>query len=225
MVQRQADFPKIAPYLDGILSLVPGEHVVSWYAQHAPTAPIELGYAPALVRGTVAAQMSDAVKSHITGIRPREPTHDFGFYGSMSRRRIDLLRKLARASGKARAVRVVGDFATQDERDAAMMEAKVILQIRKFDEMGLVSSSRCCTALCIGRPVIAEPHELSKPWDEVVRFAKTEDEFVTLALMARGAWREMHALQFDRFRAKLSPEYCVGRALRSLGVDRGMMAA
>lgn len=224
MAQRQWDFPKIAPYLDGILTLVPGQHVLDWYSQHAPTAPAELGYAPTLVRGTVVRQMLDAPRSNFLGASA-EPRYDFGFYGSISKRRMRLLKKLAQATGKRDAVRVVGDFATQDERDAAMLEAKVIVQIRKFDEMGLVSSSRCCTALCLGRPVVAEPHELSKPWDEVVRFAKTDSEFISLALMARGAWRGMHALQFDRFKAKLSPEYCVGRALHALNVESLRRAA
>ncbi|MEK7749585.1 MAG: hypothetical protein AAB277_01250, partial [Planctomycetota bacterium] len=82
----------------------------------------------------------------------------FGFFGSLSRRRLKILKTLARYIGSEKAIRVVSDFPTQDERDAAMRSARVILQIRKYDEMGLVSSSRCNTALCNGRPVIAEPH-------------------------------------------------------------------
>lgn len=225
MAQRQWDFPKIAPYLDGILALVPGQHVIDWYSQHAPTYPVELGYAPSLVRTNTQRQMLDSTRALVIGISSAEPKFDFGFYGSISRRRERLLKKLAQATGKQNAVRVVGDFATQDERDAAMLEAKVILQIRKFDEMGLVSSSRCCTALCLGRPVIAEPHELSKPWDEVVKFAKTESEFISLALTARAMWRGMHAAQFDRFRARLTPQYCVGAALTALGIESPRAAA
>lgn len=202
MVQRQIDFVKIAPYLDGILHLVPGQNVTDWYAQHAPTAYIELGYANTLVRQETL----------------RDPPFDFGFYGTMSRRRERLLKKLARATNKNKAVRVVSDFSTQTDRDKAMQEAKIVVQIRKFDEMGLVSSSRCNTGLCLGRPVVGEPHELAKPWDEVVKFAKTDDEFIDIAMMMRGAWRGVHADQFAKFKKKFTPRMCIGDPLVKIGV-------
>lgn len=209
MTDRQECFPRAAPYLDGILSLVPGRHVTDWYSQYAPTAPIELGYAPTLVRKETV----------------REPAFDFGFYGTMSKRRMRLLKKLANATNRPHAIRVMMDFGTQVERDRAMQEAKVIVQIRKHDEMGLVSSSRCNTALCIGRPVVAEPHELAKPWDEVVKFARTDDEFIYMALAMRGAWRGVHSDQFAKFREKFSPEYCIGAPLRAIGVLEQRLAA
>lgn len=204
MVQRQEAFHKAAPFLDAIWHLVPGEHVNSWYSQFAPTAYVELGYAKSLVRPQ----------------RVREPRYDFGFYGSMSHRRMAILKRLAKMTNKHNAVRIVGDFATQAERDLAMQDAKVILQIRKFDEMGLVSSSRCCTALCLGRPVVAEPHLLSKPWDEVVKFSKTLDEFYTLALMSRPLWQGMFLGQMEKFQAKLSPIQCLGDALATIDPSR-----
>lgn len=207
MVKRQADFVKASSYLDGILHLVPGEGVTRWYSQHAPAAYVELGYAPTLVR-------TDATV----------PEYDFGFYGTLSKRRHVMLRKLARKVGTVKAVRIVANFATQVERDRAMRQAKVIVQIRKFDEMGLVSSSRCNTALCLGRPVVAEPHELSNPWDEVVTFAKTDDEFLDLAIGVRAAWQGIHAAQFERFKMKLGPERCIGMALRAIGVTGGRRA-
>ncbi len=200
MAKRQVDFVKAAPYLDAIWHLVPGQTVTDWYTQHAPSAYVELGYAKTLVRSET----------------QREPAYDFGFYGTMSKRRERLLKKLAQAAGKNKAVRVMADFGTQVDRDRAMQEAKIVVQIRKFDEMGLVSSSRCNTALCLGRPVVAEPHELARPWDEVVKFARTDEEFITLALASRGAWRGIHAGQFDRFKAKFTPEVCVGPALKLL---------
>src|SRR5262249_43063308 len=148
MVYRQQTFPEAAKFCEGILHLVPGEHVTNWYGQFAPAAPIELGFAPTLVR-----------------INNVEPDYEFGFYGSLTPRRHSILKRLAKRVGKDKAVRLVVDFATQQERDDTMRRAKVIIQVRKFDSMGLVSSSRCNTALCLGRPVIAEPHLLSKPWD------------------------------------------------------------
>ena len=203
MVKRQEIFPEAAKFCEGILHLVPGEHVTRWYSQFAPAAQVELGYADTLVR------QSSTV----------EPTYDFGFYGSLSKRRHRLLRKLANASVGKKEVRVVVDFKEQIERDSIMREARVIVQIRKFDEMGLVSSSRCNTALCLGRPVVAESHLLSKPWDEVVQFVDGDEHaFLNACMMARSYWRGMHAAQFERFREKFTPEFCVGQALKQIGI-------
>jgi hypothetical protein len=203
MVFRQRMFPRAMQYFDAILHLVPGKHVTDWYSQHAPTRQIELGYAPSLVRKD-----------------PYEPRYDFGFYGSLTKRRNRVLRHLANRTGSRSGIRMVADFTSQVERDRLMQEAKVILQIRTFDAVGLVSSSRCGTALCLGRPIVAEPHELSHPWDEVVKFTQTEDEFYDMASVTVAAWREVHADQFAKFKEKLSPERCVGAALESLGLER-----
>lgn len=211
MVRRQAIFPEAAKFCDGIIHLVPGEHVARWYGQFAPTAYAELGYAPTLVRAD--------------GVIAPTPAFDFGFFGSLSPRRHKILKRLAKRIGTPKAVRVVADFATQTDRDRQMREACVIVQIRKYESMGLVSSSRCCTALSIGRPVVAEPHDLSEPWDSVVSFAKTLDGFYDIACVVRGAWRGVHAQQMDNFKRLLTPEVCIGRALREIGLDLGRRAA
>lgn len=201
MVYRQQRFPEAAKFCEGILHLVPGEHVTNWYSQFAPAAPIELGYAPTLVR-----------------ISSKEPDYEFGFYGSLTPRRHSILKRLAKRVGTEKAVRLVVDFATQAERDDTMRRAKVIIQVRKFESMGLVSSSRCNTALCLGRPVVAEPHLLSKPWDEVVKFTPTIEEFYNTCLFVRAAWRGVWADQFEKFKKKFPPEECVGRALDHIGI-------
>lgn len=208
MVKRQQIFPEAAKFCEGILHLVPGEHVTRWYSQWAPTAQAELGYAPTLVRRDDFA-----------------PTFEYGFYGSLTKRRLRLLKQLANTTMSAKAVKLMVDFKTQVERDKAMREAKVLVQIRKFEEMGLVSSSRCCTALCLGRPIVAEPHELSKPWDEIVRFSKTQDSFIKEALLVKAAWKGVHADQMAKFKEKLSPEFCVGEPLRKIGILEARSAA
>jgi hypothetical protein len=202
MVWRQKTFPEAAKYFDAIFHLVPGENVTRWYNQWAPAAYIELGYAPSLVR-------------HVD----KEPDFDFGFFGSISRRRLKILKQMARYIGSDKAIRVVSDFPSQEARDEAMRSARVILQIRKYEEMGLVSSSRCNTALCCGRPVIAEPHILSKPWDEIVTFSDTLESFFTQAVWMRTTWRNAHSKQFDRFREKLTPEYCIGEPMKKVKLD------
>lgn len=201
MIKRQAEFPNTAKYLDGILCLVPGDYVKNWYGQYAPTRTIELGYAPTLIRRDYT-----------------EPTYDFGFFGSLSYRRERILKRLARFLGSEKTIRVEATFPSQLERDKAMREARVILQIRKHTQMGLVSSTRCNTALCLGRPVIAEPHEHCKPWDEVIRFSKTEESFYSEAILMKTAWKGVYMDQFAKFTEKFTPERCIGQALREIGV-------
>ncbi len=199
MVRRQAMFPEAMRFFEGIFHLVA---VTDWYSQFQPAAYVELGHAPSLVR------KPDGV----------EPDYDFGFFGSLSKRRLKILKTLAKRIGSDRAVKVVADFATQADRDRDMRRAKVVVQIRKFDEMGLVSSSRCNTALHLGRPVVAEPHLLSKPWDQVVPFASTLESFYDHAIMVRSMWKGVHASQMDKFKALMTPEACVGEPLRKIGV-------
>lgn len=209
MVRRQQMFGPAMKYFEGILHLVPGEGVTSWFAQFAPTAYVELGYAPSLIRGM------DRI----------EPEFDFGFFGSLSNRRMKILKRLAKRIGTEKAIKIVGDFATQDDRDRQMRRARVIVQIRKHDEMGLVSSSRCNTALSIGRPVVAEPHALSKPWDEIVKFSDTLESFYDTAILVRAAWRGVHAQQLEALKTKLPPDVCVGAPLRKIGILQERVAA
>lgn len=202
--QRQECFPRAAELCEGILHLIPGEEVTRWYGQYAPAAQAELGYSP--------------------GIMKREtcpnPRWDFGFFGGMTPRRNKIVHKLNQKTGGG--VRTETMFRSQEERDAAMQTAKVIVQIRGQEYLGLVSSSRCVTSLALGRPVIAEPHKLSKPWDEVVSFATSLDHFYALAGLTRAMWRGVHAKQLEKFKAKLSPEFCWGEPLKKIGLNQGL---
>jgi len=198
-VVRQTEFPNAAKYFDGIFYLVPGSG--SWYSQWAPAASVELGYAPSLVR-------QDDV----------EPIYDFGFFGSRSDRRLDICKQLVSHSGKRKALIFVTDLLDQSVRDQKMQEARVILQIRRHDYLGFVSSTRCNTALCLGRPVLAEPHLFSKPWNEIVKFSESLEAFFDDALTMRDEWKAAYAAQFARFSEKLTPEFCIGRALEEIKV-------
>lgn len=205
MVKRQTEFPKAAKYCEGILYLVPGRHVHEWFNQWAPAAYVELGHAPTLVRP------HDYV----------EPVYDFGFFGSLSRRRLQILKRLARFIGTEKAIRIEATFPSQTIRDRIMRESRVILQLRKQDKMGLVSSTRCNTALCLGRPVLAEPHQASvdSPWDKVIKFSDSMESFYNDAVLMRAAWRGVHAAQFSKFRTTLTPQFCIGRALEEIRLD------
>ncbi len=228
MVFRQQNFARVGKYFEAIFHLVPGDHITRFYSQFAPSSYVELGHAPTLERPST-----------------QEPVYNFGFFGSLTRRREKILRRLARHIGTKNAVRVESSFPTQEERDKAMQESRVIVQVRKYEEMGLVSSSRCNTALHLGRPVVCEPHLLADKWKDVVRFSQFCSEcadpqkrllrqrklsrndfcedcvsiFLNDALITQTMWRSIHNTQFINFRERLTPEYCVGRALKETNLD------
>lgn len=196
---RQELFPKAAEYLDAILCLVPGQPVVDWYSQWAPAAYIELGYSPTLVR-----------KSLI------DPPYDFGFFGSVTQRRYQILKRLRKIIPN---IIIVHEFPDQQTRDYSIWHCKVVLQIKKYENAEIVSSSRCNTALCLGRPVLAEPHQHCKPWDEVIHFSKSIQAFYDDCMFIRAAWKGIHADQFSKFSTLLTPEICIGEPLRKVGLD------
>ena len=204
MIDRQNAFPAAARLADGILHLVPGDAVTRWYQQFAPAAYAEIGHAPGLVEDP------DDV----------EPDRDFGFYGKVTWRREQMLARLEQLSGGS-VLRITSLDVPRRERDAEMRRARVIVQIRANDEWGMVSSTRCATALSFGRPVVAEPHPYARPWDGVVHFSASVESFYVDALEAAKNWRVLHAAQLARFEERLSPEVCVGRPLREIGITKG----
>jgi len=196
---RQTNFPEAAKYFESILCLVPGQHVINWYSQWKPTAYIELGHAPTLLRKSIT-----------------EPTFDFGFFGSISQRRYQILKRLRKVY---RNILIVHEFPSQEERDQAIQHCKVVLLLKKYDEMEVVSSSRCNTSLNLGRPVLAEPHAHCKPWDEIIHFSKSIDKFYDDCMFFRVAWKGIYADQYSKFAEKLTPDLCIGEPLRKVDLD------
>ena len=113
-------------------------------------------------------------------------------------------------------LRVIESLADSEHRDREMGRCRVILQIRASDKLGLVSSSRCATALHLGRPVVAEPHKLDGHWKDVVHFSKSLDDFVSDAIKVRAFWQSYHDKQLAQFRKLFSPERCIGEGLSLL---------
>jgi hypothetical protein len=196
MKRRQAIFPEAAKYADAIWHLVPG--CTDWYGQFgAPAAFLDLGYSPKMVR-SVDVQLD----------------HDFGFFGSITPRRQKIMQKFADSGLKVRQIQ----FGSCAARDYEMSRCRVILQIRSHEQMGLISNSRCCTALHLGRPVIAEPHANPGKWTEIIEFAPIEF-YMQRAVFMRKNWRDAYKAQFNKFKALLSPENCVGRTIENTMPD------
>ena len=198
MKGRQIAFPEAAKYADAILALVP--ETETWYRQFAPTEHIELGWARTL---------------------ERPPNHHlikagFGFFGSSTKRRRDIIRRLVKRTRNS--VRVMETLEDQPTRDAAMQEAQVLIQIRPHDAASMVSSSRCNTCLHLGRPVLAEPHKLEAPWNKVIDFSPSIDQFYADALPYLLAWQQIYGEQMKQFRDVMSPAECIGKPLDRLGI-------
>lgn len=201
MIDRQNAFPEAARHFAGILTLIPGEQVRSWYAQHAPTAYVELGYS--------CPTASDEYDY--------EPPCHFGFYGRLTRRRQLVISTLEVRSEKS-VILVHSLDMPMRERNAIMRNARVILQIKANEHDRLVSNSRCASALLLGRPVVAEPHEYDAPWRDIIHFSRTEESFYDDAMAAAADWRSLHRAQVGRFKLRLPPEVCIGAPLREIGI-------
>lgn len=197
MIDRQIAFPAAAQYADGILHLIPGDHINGWYSQFAPAAHADLGAYTMLP------------------VSPVAPDYEFGFYGKMTWRREMMLGKL----GKIGRVLLLHSLdMPRRERDVFMRRAKVIVQIRANEEWGMVSSSRCASALMLGRAVIAEPHPSPAPWNKVIRFAPTVEAFYDVANKTMLRWRTEYREQYQRFVETMTPARCIGDPLRKIGV-------
>jgi hypothetical protein len=82
----------------------------------------------------------------------------------------------------------------------------------------MVSSTRCASALYMGRPVVAEPHPYSMPWRDIVSFSSSVEEFYLDATKALDDWRALHRWQLERFERLLPPSFCIGDPLRRIGI-------
>jgi len=210
MIDRQNAYAEAMKYAVGTLHLIPGQHVTDWYAQFGPAAYAELGWAPYL----------DADRPLVMPKWEQQPDHDVGFFGKMTWRRGQILDTMEAMGLKV--LRLTGLDTPRAERDAIMRRAKVIVQIRGNDEWTTVSSTRCVAALAMGRPVIAESHPAPAPWDQCVSFSKSMDEFYAdvrlVAQYSPALLAHYHQMQYNAFSKWLTPEHCIGGALRTLGV-------
>lgn len=132
----------------------------------------------------------------------REPKHDFCFFGTLTKRRGQIVDTLRRAGFTVDVI----PFQTLAERDSRVLDAKVVLDLKQFEWWPMVSTSRYVTALQLGRPVAAEhrPLTLSAGWEKVVAFAKDDTDAALLATAAAALadWSGLYRRQLAALRAR-----------------------
>jgi hypothetical protein len=193
MDARQAIFPDAARYAETIWHLAPGSHITNWYGKFAPAAYVELGFAQELL---------------FVGEDYPVPEFDYGFYGQLTPRRQSIINKIGGTWYILPFIKL-----SAAERDTEMRRCCVIPQIRAHDSQGIISSSRCATALHMGRPVVAEPHVHSGEWKEVIDFSDSVESFYNDVRKVKDDWQDHYCAQLDRFRKRFSPDFCLGAAL------------
>lgn len=192
---RYRELIRIAPKVDALWCLVPGTAAVLRDLNlHA--VDVELGYSPRRRRDLV-----------------WDPQYDFGFFGSVTRYRGTTMQEFGR---RGHSVYVMRNFAPPDERDRAIANCKVVLHIKATKNWKIVSSSRCSTALHIGRPVISQPIASKSIWKEIVRFSMTQESFFDDAIRLMRNWRANWHRQVDAYQRLLSADKCLGPAIDDL---------
>lgn len=201
MVTRQVHFPAAAAQADALWPLVP--EAVEWMQRHHKrVAHLELGY---------------SARRIIPQVGPAE--YDFGFFGSLTPRRQGVLQDLVRRGHR---VFVTGprigkggqlELPSREERNELMQRCKIILQLKPADNWQIISSSRCNTAINLGRAVVAEPHNSNSAWKRIVRFSSTPFNFVKTAEKALEDYEGEWVRQFCRFKEILPPAACVGKVI------------
>lgn len=203
---RLRAFPAAAALADAIWTLVPGSE--PWYRQfNQNVAFTELGWSASRERDCAA-------------VAAPPPETDFSFFGMVSDRRRDILRKISK---RATVSFPQGDdlrahFIPFQERDALVRQAKVVLAIKQRAVWHMVSNSRFSTALHLGRPIIAEPHTTPNVWPGIVKFSRSHGSYIDEALALRENWQEEWKRQIEAFADILPPEKCVGAAIRETGI-------
>ena len=148
--------------------------------------------------------------------KPHEkPRYDFGFFGGLTPRRERVLNHIAK---RGHSVDVIPHSTPLAVRDSRVANSKVVIEPKQYHWWDLASPIRYMTALCHGRPVVAEARsrEAQGRWAKVVSFAP-EHAFYETAAAALGHWQELHRRQTAAF--KMLPSL-VAKAVSLLPVPR-----
>lgn len=208
MAGRLRAFPYAAALADAIWTLVPGSE--DWYRQFNPNVAFtELGWSATREKDLASAADAGA-----------DPIRDFVFFGLVSDRRRDILRRISKRASiwYPQDADPRKHFIPFQERDVLTRQSRVVLAPKQRSVWHMVSNSRFSTALHLGRPIIAEPHTTPGIWPKIVRFSRSHGSFIDEAVGMLPDWRGEWARQAEAFRDLLPPARCVGAALLATGI-------
>lgn len=197
MVRRQKCAVSVIKEAEAVWCLIPG--VSEWVRRfNANAVDVELGWS--------------ATRDRLfwsTG----EPVGDFAFFGSLTRRRQQIIARIRRSGATVWTGNGDG-LGSLRQRNFTASQARVILGIHPIPRWASVSNSRFATALSLGRPVICEPPRGATPWSDVGVFCHSAATFVEEAIDLLPRWQDARNAQVAKFRELFSPARCVGEAIR-----------
>jgi hypothetical protein len=139
---RRRNLLRILPHCDFVWPIVPSNYEAFVPAERL--AFLEFGYVEALRRD---------------GLPAAERDLDVLLYGSMNERRRRVLDQLAKRGLKVAATRgLLPDYM----RDSLIGRAKVVLDLRRGDQVTFTSPTRICTAVQMGATLVAEKFDTSR---------------------------------------------------------------
>lgn len=139
---RQRNLLRVLPQCDFVWPIVPSEY--DRYVPAERLAFLDFGYVEALRRD---------------GLPARDRDIDVLLYGSMNERRRRVLDELTARGLKVAATRgLLPDYM----RDDLIGRAKVVLDLRRSDDVKFTSPTRICTALQMGATLVSEKFDTSR---------------------------------------------------------------
>lgn len=223
--ERWGHFKRLAPRFHALWCLVPGAADKLRYMNRNGV-DIELGYSAIREKKFLDIPAVQAFNNSGT-----KPLYDFGFFGGLTERRrrtfdrmreqgcnIHMLSKGITAEFlKDFDAALMADYVDPAKRNGAMLNCKVILHPAAHHKWGIVSNSRCVTALHLGKPVVCEP-TMPSIWQKIVAFSSGFDQpFIDLCKDVLNRWEQEREEQLARFRELLPSCVAIGHAMSALG--------
>ena len=182
------------------------EHRADLFVEIAPALSAAWCYVPggaAIMRRfvAVAADIDMAWGQRFNRRRPLPVPHfDFCFFGGLTPRRQRMLAEIAKRGFKVDIIPHSSSLARRDER---IPHSRIVLDIKQHHWWDLVSSVRYVTALCCGRPVVAEwrSERFRAGWEGAVRFAPP-GELIDVAADQLARWAPLYDAQVAWLRGK-----------------------
>lgn len=192
---------------EGVLYFVPQGG--RWFRNiHPNSAHVETGYSRSLDRPST-----------------EDKIFQFAFCGGIGDYREDILKAIdAQLGGKQMIARQKKDtilMPPRIQRDEILKRTKISLQIKPNGLSRIISGSRCAWSLLNGIPVVSQLIlSDGSEWPEVFSGAMADDRhsFPEFAVSYLPHYKNLYMRQREKFIRIMSPERCLLKALRELGV-------